>query len=59
MTVGFSSAPQSAARWLYEGAGLGTLPKRELALPVDTIGGSGLHIWEDQRLLWLVEQTFP
>ena len=57
LAAGLPRAPQAAAGGLHEGAGLGALAERQLALAVQAVGGAGEHFGQGQGLLRLVQQT--
>lgn len=59
VAVGFPCAPQTAARRLHKGTGLGVFSERELTLADEDVGRSRQYVGEDQRFRRLVEQTFP
>ena len=59
LAIGLARAPQTSARRLHEGTGLGALPEGQLTLPLQAIGGPGQPVRQGQGLLRLVQQTFP
>ena len=59
LAVGLPRAPQTPARRLHEGTGLGALAERQLTLPLQAVGGPGQPIGQGQGLLRLVQQAFP